>query len=125
MLRRGLRVWAAGAVLAACLGLGEAAAQELEVDEDVWSAEAAPGEVSPAWEAAKERVLRQLDGLRDDRQVLSALSALQERLLEWNGLLAESGAEMTWLDRDLCGQAELRVWCVLLPATFGRLEEGG
>lgn len=116
---------ALAAVVAAWTGPGGAAAQGLEVDDEVWTAEREPGEPGTAWEAAKERVLRQLDALRDDRQVLSALSALQERLLEWNGLLAESGGEMTWLDRDLCEQAELRVWCVLLPATFGRLEEGG
>ena len=107
----------AGAVVE---GRGEAGDMERPAD----AAGPSKDEVE-AWEAAKAGALVALEGLRGDIQTLSALSVLQTRLLEWNTQLLESGAGLTSLEASLCEEAEVRVWCELLPVTFGRAGEGG
>lgn len=72
------------------------------------------------WDAAKERALGGLEHLRAEVRVLEALSGLQARLLEWNAVLAASGVAPASLEAALCEAPEVRVWCRILPATFGR-----
>ena len=75
---------------------------------------------STAWNAAKGSAFVVLEGLRADIQMLSALRLLQTRLLEWNAELMASGAAIVSLEASLCEEAEVEVWCEILPATFGR-----
>ena len=89
------------------------------------AAGARSGGGSAAWEAAKASVLLGLEEMRADIQLLEAVSALQAGLLEWNGQLVGSGAEPVSLEPSLCEAERMRVWCAVLPATFGRWEEDG
>ena len=107
----------AGSVGAQEPGLGAAAAAETVGPEG--------GESSPEWEAAKVAVLSELEGLRGDIHMLTVLRLLQTRLFEWNEALLESGAGLQFLDADLCDEAEVSVWCELLPVSFGLVGEDG
>lgn len=126
-----LRTWAQVGVLAVVLGAAlPAHAQQADPSspaaDESWAV-AASGEEPErrGWEAAKADALAGLERLRADIQVLGALRTLQVRLLEWNTVLIESGAAPAALEASLCDEREVRIWCDLLPATFGRLGEDG
>lgn len=115
--------------LGAAMSVAGAFAQEAERDGAAgvqsWAVAAASEGPEAGWERAKEEALNAVERLREDVRLLRALLVLQTRLLDWNGGLAESGAGLVSLDGSLCEEAEVRVWCELLPATFGGLEEDG
>ncbi len=126
----GLARWV-GLILVAAGALGAAAAPAQEVGAiGVEAAETglAAGddeEVNPEWEAAKLAVLSELEELRGDIHMLSVLRLLQERLFEWNEALIASGKGLVFLNPGLCAQEEIKVWCELLPVSFGRAEVKG
>ena len=121
------------AALATAMGVailaGAAPAQNGDVpaagDRGSGAVAAAGEEESRAWKVASGSVLLDLDRLREEILVLKTLSVLQSRLLEWNQGLIESGVPPSSLERSLCEAEEVWVWCELLPATFGRVEEDG
>ena len=105
---------------------GQEAGEGLEVSVGILEREAEEpvdqGKVR-AWDVAKEGALLGVESLKQEIQMLSALSVLQNRLLEWNTVLVESGVGPSFLEQDLCEEKALTVWCGILPASFGLLEE--
>ncbi len=63
-----------------------------------------------------------VEALRSEIRMLNELRDAQDALLRWNRLRAGSGEAPTALDGELC--REVRHWCELLPATFGRVAGG-
>ena len=116
----GFLVVALSVVMLGRAGLGQEGAAAAVGGRESWPVAAASEEQVGGWEAAKAGALLALDRLRADIQVLGAVSVLQARLLEWNVELVASGAAPASLEASLCGAAEVRVWCELLPVTFGR-----
>lgn len=122
----GLLAFALSAALPGSAGFAQKVDPNAPGARESWPV-AASGE-DPArrgWEAAKAGALLGLERLRADIQVLGALRELQARLLEWNAELVASGEAPSSLEAGLCEAAEVAVWCDLLLATFGRLEDGG
>ena len=101
-------------------GLAQAVDPERSGGRESWEVAAAGEERVRAWEAAKESALVGLEGLRAEIHLLEALSVLQSRLLEWNEVRLESGVGLSSLEASLCEADEVRVWCEILPVTFGR-----
>lgn len=85
---------------------------------------AAPAGHDKAWLAARTDALRVRDGLLRELSTMRRLRAAQVALDEWNEDRREIGSTSRTLRPELCDEAELERWCVLLPATFGQLEEG-
>ena len=114
--------------MAAGAAAGQAAGEGVEVSvgisEPQGEAAAEQGKTR-AWVIAKEGALLGVESLKQEIQMLSALSVLQKRVLEWNTLLVESGVQPTSLEQDLCEEEALKVWCGILPASFGLFEEEG
>lgn len=131
MLRMGWVLWpVAVAGVALWLTGGTLWAQEADGEgmpaREPGAAEAASEvEGSAEWEATKLGVLADMERLKAEIHLLSVLNLLQTRLFEWNEALRESGGGLQSLDASLCGEAELKVWCEIVPVSFGRLEEGG
>ena len=63
-----------------------------------------------------------VEALRSEIRMLKELREAQDALLRWNRLRAGSGEAPAALDVELC--REVRHWCELLPATFGRAAGG-
>ena len=63
-----------------------------------------------------------VEALRSEIRMLKELRDAQDALLRWNRLRAGSGEAPAALDGELC--REVRHWCELLPATFGRVAGG-
>ena len=63
-----------------------------------------------------------VEALRSEIRMLKELREAQDALLRWNRLRAGSGEAPAALDGELC--REVRRWCELLPATFGRVAGG-
>ena len=63
-----------------------------------------------------------VEALRSEIRMLKELREAQDALLRWNRLRAGSGEAPAALDGELC--REVRHWCELLPATFGRVAGG-
>lgn len=76
--------------------------------------------------AAKARALAHdaNERLRSEIRVLTELREAQSALRDWNADRRKSGEPLAALDPGLC--AQMKDWCALLPATFGRsAPEGG
>ena len=116
--------WAGAASLGVAQEAGEAADVSVEVSQSEAVEEVEEGGPR-AWDVAKQGALLGVERLKQEIQMLSALSVLQNRLLEWNTVLVESGVGPSRLEVALCEEEELRVWCGILPATFGLVEEDG
>lgn len=103
---------------------GEASGESVEAagGRESWEVAGAGEEPVRAWDLEKEAAIAGLEELRAEIHVLKALNLLQTRLLGWNEVLIQSGVGPSSLEPRLCEEAELQVWCVLLPATFGRVE---
>ncbi len=116
MQRMPVAVRAIGAVLvAAGLLACEAAHAQDEVP---------PPAHAPAWLEARTDALRVRDGLLRELSTMRRLRAAQAALEEWNEARREVGSTSRTLRPALCGEPELERWCLLLPATFGKLEDG-
>ena len=63
-----------------------------------------------------------VEALRSEIRMLKELREAQDALLRWNRLRAGSGEAPAALDGELC--REVRHWCDVLPATFGRVAGG-
>ena len=63
-----------------------------------------------------------IEALRSEIRMLKELREAQDALLRWNRLRAGSGEAPAALDGELC--REVRHWCDVLPATFGRVAGG-
>lgn len=124
MLRR---LAVVGAVCA--LAAGSAAGQtKLSVSEaetrDVASGESAPeaaGFRDPAWQAVEKRYRGLMEGMKREIALMAQLKDAQELLLMHNRGREVLGGDMAALPPALCVHEQLRVWCAVLPATFGRL----
>lgn len=77
-----------------------------------------------AWLAARADALRVRDGLLRELSTMRRLRAAQVALEEWNEARREVGSTSRTLRPALCEERELERWCLLLPATFGKLEDG-
>jgi len=127
MLTRGSALVVAGTVVVWLAG-GTAWAQEADGEgtpaREPGAAESAgEAEGSAEWEAAKLGVLADMERLKAEIHLLSVLNLLQTRLFEWNEALRESGGALQSLDVSLCGEAELKVWCEIVPVSFGLVGE--
>ena len=80
---------------------------------------------SSAWEAVKRGVLAEMEQLKAEIQLLSALSLLQTQLFAWNEALLESGGGLQSMNESLCQETEMKVWCEIVPVSFGRVEGPG
>ena len=85
---------------------------------------ASPAGRDPAWLAARADALRVRDGLLGELSTMRRLRAAQLALEEWNEARREVGSTSRTLRPALCEEPALERWCLLLPATFGKLEDG-
>lgn len=124
MLRR---LAAVGAVCV--LAAGSAAAQtKLSVSEAETrgvgpgaSVPEAAGFRDPAWQAVERRYRGLMEDMKREIALMAQLKDAQELLLTHNRGREVLGGNMASLPAPLCAHERMRVWCAVLPATFGRL----
>ena len=109
-----LRALLVPAVLAGVVAGLEAGAQER-------TAAPAPGRT---WQAARNDALQVRDELLRELSTMRRLRAAQISLEAWNDARRGVGSTTKTLRPEVCEEPEIGSWCLLLPATFGKLEDG-
>ena len=116
--------------MACVLAAGDGAAQTKLSVSEAETRDGAPGGAAadaagmrdPAWQAVERRFRGVMDFMKSEIGLMTQLKDAQELLLTHNQGRQVLGGEMVALPAALCAHGELRVWCAVLPATFGRLQ---